>query len=292
MKNKIQTFSGLSLFLCFCLLVGNGYVASMISGNVWVVFLAELISFLLPCVLLYATNKKSISFSRFRIKKLPKGAISLTIFCGLAIAIGSLFLNMLMYQFFGMRQADFSTSLIANSETGLSAVQKVLIVVVVSSIAEEVFLRGTLFSAQENVAGTAACIVFSGVSFAMLHGNILNFLGPFLAGIIYAYLTYIFDSIYPAILAHAINNVYYLAILWLTQTYAAFGIWNYFSFLNLILFLLFTYIALRALEKMFERKVVKKFVRRKGVRDAISICASPAILAFLIAFIVKVFLYL
>lgn len=291
MKNRIQTFSGLALFLCFCMLVASGYIASVTNENILAVLLAELLSFLLPAALLRATNRGSISLARFRPKRLPKGAFSLTVFCGLAIALGSLFLNLLMYQLFGIRQADFTTSLIVGADTGLSLGQKILVVVIVSSIAEEVFLRGTLLAAQENVAGTAACILFNGVAFALLHGNPLNFLGPFLAGIIYAYLTYIFDSIYPAMLAHAINNIYYLAILWLTQTYAAFGIWNYFSFMNLIFFLLFTYIALRSLEKMFERKTVKKFVKKKGARDAIAICASPAMLCFVLAVIVKVFLY-
>ena len=75
----------------------------------------------------------------------------------------------------------------------------------------------------------------------------MNFAGPLLAGIAYAYLTYVFGSVWPAVLAHAVNNLYYMFVLWITDTYAAFGIWNYFAAINGLALLLFLYLSLRVI---------------------------------------------
>ena len=50
---------------------------------------------------------------------------------------------------------------------------------------------------------------------------------------------------WPAVLAHAVNNLYYMFVLWITDTYAAFGIWNYFAAVNGLVLLLFLYLSLR-----------------------------------------------
>ena len=252
MKNKkLALMPGLSLFVCFCLLTGTGRLAAYLGGGAPLIALAELLSFVLPFVMVtLSMREQKTLYKRLKYRQLPKGAIGLTVKAGITVAVLSLFLNLLIYQLAGLAGADLSATALDAPQTGLGFAARLVVIVVLSAVVEELYLRGALMNVHEGMVGTSACLLFSGIAFAMLHGNLMNFAGPLLAGITYAYLTYIFDSIWPAILAHAVNNLYYMFVLWITDTYAAFGIWNYFAAVNGLVLLLFLYLSLRSLENL------------------------------------------
>lgn len=293
MKRKIELLPGLSLFLCFCLLIGSGELATRFGGGVGALFAAELASFLVPTLLLtrLSPDHKVLETMRLRPRKLPRGALGFTIKLGVTVAVLSLFLNFLVYQIAGMTGADLTATALNAPQTGLNAVGRIVIIVILSSVLEELYLRGALFSANEQLAGTSACIIVSGLAFAMLHGNMMNFAGPMAAGMAYAYLTYSFGSIWPAVLAHAVNNIYYLAVVWMTDTYAAFGIWDYFAAINGLLLLLFLYWTLRASESLLAKGYIPRFRKGGGWSDTIILARNPGVLVFVLAFIVKAILH-
>lgn len=164
-------------------------------------------------------------------------------------------------------------------------------IVALSATVEEMYLRGALMAAQEQSVGTGACLVFSGFAFAMLHGSLMNFFGPLLAGIAYAYLTYAFGSVWPAVLAHAVNNLYYVFVLWITDTYAAFGIWNHFAAINAIVLLLFLYLTLRGAEGLLAKGYIPHLEKGAGLYDLFLLVRNPGVIAFIVAFLVKVVLH-
>ena len=269
-NNKIALLPGLSLFLCFCLLTGTGKLAGRFGGSAPLIALAEFISFALPLVLLV--------FSMRDQKK------------GVTVAVLSLFLNLLVYHLAGLVGADLTATPLDAPQSGLSMSARFFIIVVLSSVMEEVYLRGTLFTVHEESVGTSACLIFSGLAFAMLHGSMMNFAGPFLAGIAYAYLTYVSGSVWPAILAHGVNNLYYVFVLWITDTYAAFGIWSYFAAINALVLLLFLYLTLRELETLLTRGCIPHFEKSAGLYDLWLLVRNPGMLAFFLAFIAKLIL--
>ena len=108
------------------------------------------------------------------------------------MAVLSLFLNLLIYQLAGLAGADLSATALDAPQTGLGYAARLLVIVALSAVVEELYLRGALMNVHEGMVGTSACLLFSGMAFAMLHGSLMNFAGPLLAGIAYAYLTYIF----------------------------------------------------------------------------------------------------
>lgn len=294
MKNKTTMLAGISLLLCFCLLTGLGALAGRFGGGAVTLGAAEAISFLLPTVLLwrgYRQNGSPLAM-RLDMKRLPKGALGFTAQIGITVAVLSLFLNFLIYQLAGLTGVDLTTTALNAPRGELSVAGNLLVIVVLSAIVEEVFLRGALLAAQEQAVGMGACLLASGVFFALLHGNLMNLAGPMIAGIAYAYLSFSFGSIWPAVLAHMVNNLYYLFIIWVTDTYAAFGIWKYFAPLNGLVLLLFLYLSLRSAEQLFAKGQIPHMEKGGGRRDIGKLLLSPVILAFFAAYVAKAVLHL
>src|SRR5699024_12390334 len=65
-----------------------------------------------------------------------------------------------------------------------------------------------------------------------------------------------------------------------TDTYAAFGIWNYFAAFNGLALLLLLYLSLRALEGMLSKGMVSHFEKSAGWYDLWLLLRSPGVLAF------------
>lgn len=76
----------------------------------------------------------------------------------------------------------------------------------VPAVCEEVMYRGYVQRAFEKSWGITAAILISGAIFGAYHLQISNFLPLATLGVFLAYLTYISDSLIPAIVAHFINN--------------------------------------------------------------------------------------
>ena len=200
-NNRIQLFPGLSLFLCFCLLMGSGRLAVRFGGGTPLLAAAETISFLLPLGLVLFSMRDQKRFrNRLRLRSLSKDAILLAVELGVTAAVLSLFLNFLIFRLAGFAGADLSAIALDVPQSGMGMAARLLVIVLLSAVVEELYLRGALFAVQEESAGTSACLLFSGLIFAMLHGSLMNFAGPLLAGIAFAYLTYVFNSVWPAIL--------------------------------------------------------------------------------------------
>ena len=290
-NNKLTFFPGLSLFLCFCLLDGLGWVAARFGAGAPFIALAEAAAFILPMLLVVsALREPKTLLKRLRRRRFPEGVMGLSVKLGMSVALLSLFLNLLIYQIAGLAGADLTTTALGASQTGMSLFGKLLVIVVLSAVVEEFYLRGALLLAHEQRVGTGACLVFSGIVFALLHSSVSNLFGPLVAGIAYGYLTYSFGSVWPAVIAHAVNNLYYVFVLWLTDTYAAFGIWNYFAAVNAILLLLFLYLTLRGAETLLAKGYIPHMEKGAGLYDLFLLVRDPGVLAFAVAFVVKVVL--
>jgi membrane protease YdiL (CAAX protease family) len=77
---------------------------------------------------------------------------------------------------------------------------------VVPAICEEIMYRGYVQRAFEKSWGIMAAILISGAIFGAYHLQISNFLPLATLGVFLAYVTYISDSLIPAMVAHFVNN--------------------------------------------------------------------------------------
>lgn len=76
----------------------------------------------------------------------------------------------------------------------------------VPAVCEEVLYRGYVMRSFEKSWGIVAAIVISGLLFGMYHVQLTNLLPLAAIGMMLAYITWISQSLYPAMLAHLINN--------------------------------------------------------------------------------------
>ncbi|MEX2478477.1 MAG: type II CAAX endopeptidase family protein [Gracilimonas sp.] len=77
---------------------------------------------------------------------------------------------------------------------------------IVPAVCEEIMYRGYVQRAFEKSWGIVAAILISGAIFGAYHLQISNFLPLATLGVFLAYLTYISDSLIPAMVAHFVNN--------------------------------------------------------------------------------------
>ncbi|SMO56668.1 CPBP family intramembrane glutamic endopeptidase [Gracilimonas mengyeensis] len=76
----------------------------------------------------------------------------------------------------------------------------------VPAICEEIMYRGYVQRAMEKSWGITAAILISGAVFGAYHLQVTNFLPLATLGVFLAYVTYISDSLVPAMIAHFVNN--------------------------------------------------------------------------------------
>ncbi len=132
-----------------------------------------------------------------------------------------------------------------------------LALVLVPAIFEELFIHGAALSAFRG-RGELEAVLYTSLMFSMLHGSVTNLFGTFFAAVIYGYMTVVCGSVYPAMLAHLINNLLSGTIIMYGQNFFNIGYNTYFLFAAAILFLVCAFFYLGALEKYFRRHALEK----------------------------------
>ena len=293
MKDKSTMLPGLMLFACFIILTvcSLGFDFAFSSVPALGVIVVELLAFVPPAYCMYKAQDETFTLN-FRWKRRQNAVVyfGFTVKFALAVSFLSFLANLVVYVICGATDMDLSSMITTSGVGNQYGFLSFLGIVILSPIAEEIFVRGALFSAFEREAGTAVSILLCGVCFAMLHGSLLNFIGPLIACCAYAFLVYSFDSIWPAVLAHVINNCYYYVINYLIHLYSSFGIWKYFTHINVILFLLTLYLTLRSLETQVQLHTLRPFTPSgRPVSEVLWDCLiNPEYFIFISSFVVSI----
>jgi len=79
-------------------------------------------------------------------------------------------------------------------------------VALVPAICEEILYRGYVMRAFQKSWGVLSAIIISGLFFGLYHVQLSNLLPLATLGMLFAYVTWASESIYPAIVAHLVNN--------------------------------------------------------------------------------------
>ncbi len=93
-----------------------------------------------------------------------------------------------------------------------SFVLRLGVVALLPALCEELATRGVLARALRPGLGRIAAVVISALCFATFHLSIVRFVPTLALGVVLASLTLAADSIWPAVLAHFLNNAIALAV--------------------------------------------------------------------------------
>ena len=254
------------------------------------ILLFEILAFMIPTafMILFIRGKDAIKIP-VSIKQIKPKNIRFSIYLGIITCLLSFLLNILFLHFGSQDVSGINPAAIQGRDIQQNFLVYLVSIVIVPAIVEEIYIHGVLFGVFSRYAGTKIGMIISSLVFAMLHASFYNFVGPFIAGLLFSWLTYIFKSIWPSVIAHATNNLGYLIMLWITDTYSAFGIWKYIYFVCFFLLLLFAYFALICTEKLLLSGRVPKFkLPNRPSKQAVCILTlNPGAIIFIISFLAK-----
>ncbi len=267
------------------LLLERLLLEGLVPKVLWVVLSAEIAAYLIPMLVLRFVPDNDGKKSRFRFKSYRRQTIFMVLWMSLMTALLAAVAN------YGMAYLLQNTAFSGNASVDQYGVNgfwpTVLAVVVLPAIVEELFFRGVLFSALER-CGTWPALILSAIAFAMIHGDLNNFAGPLVAGLIYGYLTYVLDSIWPAIFAHMVNNALALFLSNTAETFSALGLWPYILLAGIFCLCLFTALSMRALDGQIENSRVRRLQYQNRSSALTAVLVSPGIWLMMILFAVRV----
>lgn len=200
-KNKIS----LLCLIIFLLLMGLNVLQDFgwLPLRNWGVMLVYALVFFLP-MLLYVKLRGRKGREMMRLHRLPVKYLPFTIAISIAICLICGVLNVLGYVVFSSwSTAGQSTALF--DFTTQNPLVLFLTMVLLPAVTEELLLRGIALSEYEQY-GTTRAVLLTALIFALFHANPVQMLSLFVAGLCYALLTLLFDSVWPALIAHMLNN--------------------------------------------------------------------------------------
>jgi membrane protease YdiL (CAAX protease family) len=89
---------------------------------------------------------------------------------------------------------------------------RLLVVAALPALCEELLTRGVLARAIRPAVGRVLAVAISAFVFAAFHLSLVRFVPTFLLGALLASITLAADSVWPAVLAHFLNNAIAIAI--------------------------------------------------------------------------------
>ncbi len=271
----------LLILLGFQYATDNGYIMSDLPVYGMTMAAAFLFPFILLLVMGKGSEGMTYRFAPMRLRWLP-----FTVLMAIALAFMSFLLNWGVARMFSVEYTIQSTLSLGSFPLW----QIITISVLLPALLEELFFRGALLPALEGGSFWSAMLI-SALSFALVHGDLTNLIGPFACGLIYAYMTYITGSVWSAVLAHLINNSLTFVVGYLLQKYAAVGLWEYFLLAVTVFFFVFLYLAMGRLERLVERGRVPRIKRAPLGKAMASALFSPGIWILIVLFVGKI-LYL
>jgi len=285
-KDRFSLAAGFAPVIYMGLAIGFEHLLSsgavkLSSGSIAA---GQAVMFALPMAFLLAVGKLCGRPAQLRVKKRPRRSLPFVIFMSLTAMLAAFLLNCLISSIAGSsfyRQTGYLDY--ADSIQPLAAL---LTVVILPALLEELLFRGALLSAFES-GGTSAALLLSALAFALAHGNIYNLAGPFAAGLIYGYMTYVLDSVWPAVLAQGLNNLFFLLLRKWAGGYETLGFWPYFILISFFVFCAMLHLSMHSLEKLVERGKIKRFAGVPLRQAASELLLAPGIWLLAAVFIVK-----
>ncbi len=166
--------------------------------------ITEYVLVLFPAILFSIIYKKENIKAFLRLNKVSFKNIILSIIITLftyPIAVFGNAIVLFLLNYFG----KYNVPQVPFASTGGEYLWFLLLMGVTPGICEEILFRGFFLRMNEE-KGMKKSILYTAFLFALFHFNVYNFMGPFILGIVFGYMTLVTNSIYPSIIGHALNN--------------------------------------------------------------------------------------
>ena len=230
--------------------IGDTLLQTSQENKYYILFAVQVVLFLAPAfVLMHVQKAKPREFLRLRTYRMR--CLPATIFGAMTATFGSVLLNLLLINL-PLPAAMQPAVTDVFSQVTSDPFAPFLAVVVAPAILEELFVHGALLSTLQHRSMFRGLLLTS-LIFAMLHSSLTNFLGPLFAAFVYGLLTVTFQSVYPAMIAHFLNNMLAGSILLFGQKFVEIGLDRYFVIVGVAVFLLSVFLFLLCIEPFYRK---------------------------------------
>ncbi len=255
------------------------------SGNTFVYLcVVQLLIYIVPCFV-YFIFKKDCNMKSFKFKSFSSWYISLIVVSSVLMFFTVLVLKYTSVYFLSLHDSVVKDYFSVNNTAAV-----ILVGVILPMICEEILLRGLLQSELKKVTGAVSAIIISSILFGLIHFSLSNLLVYIGAGLILGTVTYVTDSIIPAIILHGVNNVTAIFTESAVISYANENVGGMFAFVFLlVIFLIAVIFWLYMLEKIYLKKSLSEKTDTENITGEktsfLRMIVSPVFLASILIFI-------
>lgn len=167
------------------------------------IFGIQMIIFVLPLLYVLYTKRSILQTYSFRKTKLMNFVAALFMGCG------TMLIGIILTSFVSMlfpTEAEMVSSGLMNELMSDNELLTFAVVALTPAVCEEMLFRGFLFSAFRGRHKIVVSVLLTAVIFGVYHMSIVRFFTTALLGAALAVIVYYSDSIFPAMMMHAINN--------------------------------------------------------------------------------------
>lgn len=167
------------------------------------IFGIQMIIFVLPLLYVLYTKRSILQTYSFRKTKFMNFVAALFMGCG------TMLIGIILTSFVSMlfpTEAEMVSSGLMNELMSDNELLTFAVVALTPAVCEEMLFRGFLFSAFRGRYKIVVSVLLTAVIFGVYHMSIVRFFTTALLGAALAVIVYYSDSIFPAMMMHAINN--------------------------------------------------------------------------------------
>lgn len=291
MKSKSALRLGLSLFVCFSLLIGaDAFLPDMLTlYPEWFALLFDVTAMMLPIILLhFLMPKKEVFRPKLKPANFTAERVFFTICMGLFAACIRFFIDYLVYRIRHTDNLSLRFAILDLPFGNAVSLVALLAVIVLPAFFEGLYLRGYIQTFLSEYISTRPVLIVMSCITAMLYGSLPQFPGALLFAFFLSWLTFSFGSFWYSVIAQAAATALYLFFNWLLEEFTVYGILRTLPACALLLALFFLYMALRTAERLSLRQAFKKLHYVQHSDYSLSkFAGNAAALAFLFVFIAK-----
>ena len=203
-KGSVPT-TGDAWFMVVFVMFAHLYLGSVLEMKYGFggIFGIQMIIFVLPLLYVLYTKRSILQTYSFRKTKLMNFVAALFMGCG------TMLIGIILTSFVSMlfpTEAEMVSSGLMNELMSDNELLTFAVVALTPAICEEMLFRGFLFSAFRGRHKIVVSVLLTAVIFGVYHMSIVRFFTTALLGAALAVIVYYSDSIFPAMMMHAINN--------------------------------------------------------------------------------------
>jgi len=213
-----KTDSGLAFMLCnivplvlmfvfLFVVMGRGVEMEKVQNELWYLVTTALISqlaFPLVAFILHKVNKIEFSATKISFKLDWKIVLLCVGIAGICFFGLYNFVDVFAYLFEAIGYNFEGASLPLNTPSEL--VLNLLLLALLPAVFEELIFRGVIFNGLRNTKGKAVAVVVSSLLFALMHGNLAQFVYPFIMGLVFSMIVLRTGNLLYSMIVHFVNN--------------------------------------------------------------------------------------